>query len=205
MKEEPPDGQAAAEASEEMPQPSAEIPIADVIDLVHGDALDASASSAASEPVNVPDTAPEHRERASKQGEASAGTHAPGRKRKAAQEEGGPSSKKHGVGSMRDPSGRWRWHVAATDGQPQRTFPLDEGKVARQAALICLASLSWLQDCAPSGTCLHSSPSIKRRCLACCSFLLAMPVFVDPRANFLCSLSKPTHTVWTHCTMLRLL
>ncbi len=135
VKEEPPDGH-------QMPQPSTEIPDADVIDLADGDAGNACASSAASEPVSAPGLAAEHREGASKQGEALRGTHAPSRKRKAAQEEGGPSSKKHGVGSMRDPSGRWRWRVAATDDQPERTFPLDEGKVALQAAPICLASLS---------------------------------------------------------------
>ena len=142
MKEEPPDGQAAAEASEEMPQPSTNVTDADVINLADGEALHASASSPALEPASAPVLAAERPGGASKQVEASAGTHAHSRKRKAVQEDGGPSSKKHGVGSMRDPSGRWRWRVAATDEQPERTFPLDEGKVALQAALHCLASLS---------------------------------------------------------------
>ncbi len=139
MKEEPPDGHAAAEASEEAPQPSTGIPDADVNDLADGIAENASASSAASEPASAPVLAAgDPGGSPSKQGKASTGTHAPSRKRKAAQEEGGPTSKKHGVGSMRDFSGRWRWRVVATDAQPERTFPLDAGKVALQAAPILL-------------------------------------------------------------------
>ena len=141
MKEEPPDGQFRDEAPEETTQAKAGNSDVDPTGLPGGDAEHASASSAASEPASAAVSAPDHPEGDSKQGEASTGTKALSRKRKAAQEEGGPTSNKHGVGSVRDPSGRWRWRVAATDHQPERTFPLDEGKVACWAARHCLASL----------------------------------------------------------------
>ena len=142
MKEEPPDGQAAAGAPGELPQPSAGNSHRDIVSLLGDDAEDDSTSRAAAEPASAAAPTPDQPEGASQQGEASTVANAAGRKRKAAQEEGGPCSKKHGVGSMRALSGRWRWRVAGTADQPDQTFPLDEGKVAWQAYLICVAVLT---------------------------------------------------------------
>ena len=100
----------------------------DQVIVVDGDAEPASASSAASEPANAPGLAPDGVVGEPEQEEASPGTDPPSKRRKAAPEDTGPSSKRHGVGSVRDPSGRWRWRVAATDERPEQTFPLDEGK-----------------------------------------------------------------------------
>ena len=151
MKEEPPDGQCRAEAPEEMPQASTGTSDVDITGLPDGVPLHDSASTAASEPASAAVPAPEPPEEASKLGQASTGTKAPSRKRKA--EEGGPTSRKHGVRSARDPSGRWMWRLAATDHQPERTFPLDEGKVASQPARHRLASLN------SDGCMLHPSVS----------------------------------------------
>ena len=126
MKEEPPDARASGEASEGMPMAGAGDSDLEAI-VVDGDAEPASASSAASEPANAPDPAPDGVVGELEQEEASPGTEPPNKRRKAAPEEIGPSSKRHGVGSVRDPSGCWRWRVAATDERLEQTFPLDEG------------------------------------------------------------------------------
>lgn len=149
MKEEPPDGQAAAEAPGALPQPSAGKSRGDIIILLDNIAEEASTSSAVTETVSTADPAPEHPEAASKQGEALTETNATSRKRKAVQEEGGPRSKKHGVDSMRDLSGRWRWRVAATVDHLEQTFPLNEGKAAWQADLDCVAFLTLCYSVAP--------------------------------------------------------
>jgi len=143
QKKEPPDMQAEAEASEAMPQASANASDVDITGVPDKEEEHAYATSAASEPASKPEVA-ESAPEAAKSAHESAPQQAvedpeeeeapklaqkPSKKRKVAHGDTGPSSKKHGVSSVHDASGRWRWQVPATDDQQEQTFPLDEGKV----------------------------------------------------------------------------
>ena len=129
---EAPDG--PAESSEGQTQATTSSSDVDIVgDSAEDEEEPAPAASAASEPASAPAAQePEPETSGESQVEEVELARTASKRRKVMEDSrGGPKSNHHGVSSMQDASGRWRWRVAASADSPEeQTFTLDAGKLA---------------------------------------------------------------------------